>query len=334
MDNAIPRILGMGYAVPANIRTNDDPIFDWLKTHNPKGGELFKGYKFRRVLADSENLMTIMVPAALHALREAQVDVSEIDLLLGCASISPYQTPNELGRLHQQIGLPEHTWVLPLSNDFSNFNAAIALADSMIRANRARNVLIAVGGSWTRAVNYHTPQAISAADGAGAIVMGVSSDSRRWTLVDQHTLTHSNYFGTMFMAGNSVALCPPQHHHDLLYTAPYFQITSAGQNGFVEFGEEIAPKAAQVLLDRWQLKGEDITLISHQASNVLLEQWQNQLSPSQYINTIEQYANMTVANIPVNLAWAQEHDPIQTDSLVLLAIGLEMHANALLLQRK
>ena len=30
MTHEQPRILGVGYAVPSNLRTNDDPIFDWL----------------------------------------------------------------------------------------------------------------------------------------------------------------------------------------------------------------------------------------------------------------------------------------------------------------
>ena len=44
--------------------------------------------------------------------------------------------------------------------------------------------------------------------------------------------------------------------------------------------------------------------------------------------------NMTVANIPVNLAWSVANDPISRDHLVLFALGPDMHANAVLLERK
>ena len=46
-----PRVAltGVGYAVPPSIRTNDDPIFDWLKAHQTAGQDLFQGYKERRV---------------------------------------------------------------------------------------------------------------------------------------------------------------------------------------------------------------------------------------------------------------------------------------------
>ena len=51
------------------------------------------------------------------------------------------------------------------------------------------------------------------------------------------------------------------------------------------------------------------------------------------IQTIAGFANMTVANIPVNLAWSVANDPISKDHLVLFALGPDMHANAVLLER-
>jgi 3-oxoacyl-[acyl-carrier-protein] synthase III len=51
------------------------------------------------------------------------------------------------------------------------------------------------------------------------------------------------------------------------------------------------------------------------------------------IETIAQFANMTVANIPVNLAWSAANDPITQNNLVLFALAPDMHANALLLRR-
>ena len=46
------------------------------------------------------------------------------------------------------------------------------MSDALIRAGRATYVLIALGDNWTRYVSYHTPQSVSAADGAAALVMG------------------------------------------------------------------------------------------------------------------------------------------------------------------
>jgi 3-oxoacyl-[acyl-carrier-protein] synthase III len=333
MSEPQPRITGLGYAVPAKIRTNDDPIFDWLKAH-PTPGNPFQGYNQRRVLSPDEDLLTIMVPAAQQAMANAGITASQVDILLGFASISPWPDPNDLCLLHQRLGLPASTWVVPLNNEFSNLNAGLFFADALIRAGRAKTILIAVGGNWTRHVNYHTIQSISAGDGAGAAVLSLSSNPELFQVTDQCTLTDSSNFGTMFTQGTRYDIDPPRDGHAHLWSNPVFHITAAGFAAFGTFGEKAAPAAVLDLLARNHLQGSDITLIAHQASQVLLTYWQQTIQPAQFIDTIQQFANMTVSNIPVTLAWSVENNPITQSNLVLFALGPDMHANALLLQRQ
>ena len=328
-----PRITGLGYCVPPNRRGNDDPVFDWLRNHVPPGNDPFQGYVTRAVLAPGEDLMAIMIPAAVSALRSAGLEPGDIDLLLGYASVSRYASPNELSRLHQMLGLSERTYIVPLNCEFSNFNAALLIGDGLLRAGRARNILIAVGGDWSRHVDYHTVQSISAADGAGAAVLGLSSDVSRWQVIDQNTLSMTSYFGSMFMQGHPYDQTPPRDGHARLWSDPVFQITAEGMKGFAAFGGSTAPMAVTRLLARHDIPAASVTLIAHQASSVLFEMWRSQLQPAQMIETIAQFANMTVANIPVNLAWSVDNDPITQNNLVLFALAPDMHANALLLQR-
>jgi 3-oxoacyl-[acyl-carrier-protein] synthase-3 len=319
MTDQQPRILGVGYAVPPNLRTNDDPIFDWLKAHIPAGSNPFQGYTTRVVLGPGEDLMTIMVPAALNALQDAKLGPSDIDMVLGYASVSPYTTPNELVHLHQMLHLSPSAYVVPLNNEFSNFNAGLLFADALIRAGRAKTILIVVGGNWTRHVSYRTVQSVSAADGAGAAVVGLSSDTMKWQVVDQQTVMDTSYFGSMYMQGERYHQQPPNDGHEWLWSEAFFQ--------------KIAPTAVTGLLARHNIPGSAVTLIPHQASSVLFEMWQTVLQPAQMIQTIANFANMTIANIPVNLAWSAANEPITQDNLVLFALSPDMHANALLLQR-
>jgi 3-oxoacyl-[acyl-carrier-protein] synthase-3 len=331
-----PRIKGLGYEVPANIRTNTDPIFDWLNSwlkSNPNAQNPFTGYTTRHVLAEGEDLMTVMVPAALKAITDADVKASEIDMLLGDASVSPYTTPNELSRLHQMLGLPAHAWVVPLNNEFSNFNAGLVFADALIKAGRAKNILIVVGGNWTRYVDYHTVQSVSAGDGAGAAVVGLSADSAKWQVIDQKTLTVSENYGTMYMRGAKYPQNPTVDGHSVLWSDPFFQITTAGLQDFGSFGGKAAPQAVLDLLANNQLTGNDIALIAHQASQSLIDAWVEAILPAQFVSTISNFANMTVANIPVTLAWSVKNHPVTVSNLVLFALAPDMHANALLLRR-
>ena len=198
MAESLPRLTGLGFSVPANIRTNNDPIFDYLQAHGG-GGDLFQGYNQRHILAPGEDLMTMMLPAAQNALSDAGLFASDIDLLIGMGSISPYATPNELCLLHQLLGLPESCPVVPLNREFSGFNCGVLMADALIRVGRAKNVLVVAGANWTRHVSYQTPQSISAGDAAGAAVVSLSSDGSRWTLLDDFSITQTKFYGTMFM---------------------------------------------------------------------------------------------------------------------------------------
>ena len=336
MPDLQPRILGVGYFVPPNLRYNDDPIFDWIHDYlkkNPNLSNPFQGYNTRVVLGPGEGLMTMMVPAAMNALQVANLQPSDIDMLLGYASVSRWATPNEMSHLHQMLGMPQSTYVVPLNNEFSNFNAGLLFADALIKSGRAKNILVVVGGNWTQRVSYHTLQSVSAADGAAAAVVGLSGDPTLWQVMDQNTVTDTSFFGSMIMQGQKYEQVPPTDGHQALWSEPFFQITDKGMKGFGQFGGLLAPTAVTQLLARHNIAPNTWTLIAHQASTVLFDMWQKQLQPAQMIQTIANFANMTVANIPVNLAWSVNHQPISQNNLVLFALSPDMHANALLLQR-
>jgi 3-oxoacyl-[acyl-carrier-protein] synthase III len=329
MSSTLPRILGAGYTVPAGIRTNNDPVFDWL-IHHPPPHDPFQGYVERRVLDERETLMDIMVPAARNALDAAGLSAGKVDLLLGCGSVSTYWNPNDLTLLHQRLGLPRSTQVVALNNEFSNFAASLYFADGLLRAGRIGNALIVAGGNWTRHVDYKTPQAASAADGAGAAVMGMSADPTQFAVIDTQTITESQYFGSMFMLG-SQEVCDGRP----VWTNPVFQITPEGMAGFSAFGAQTAPRAVIQLLQRHGIAPAWIGLIAHQASQTLYDAWTQAIGVQarQLLQTIRQFANMTVANNAVNLAYASVQGPIPYQYLVMLSLGPDMHANALLLAR-
>ncbi len=329
-----PRIIGSGWAVPEKIRYNDDPIFNWLRKNNPNPN-LFTGYKERRILGDKEHLTDIMVPAALSALKNAGKKPEDIDILIGLGSISEYIQPNTLSNLHKALGLPERTWVIPVGNDFSNFASCLLIADALVSAKRAKNVLICLGCNWTRNVDYHTGQSVSAADGAGAAVVALSSNKEKWHVADYCTVTDSSYYGTMYTDGLKLKATPPIKGYNTVYSPHFFQITQQGINGFSAFGEPIAISSTTKLLKKNKLSTSDISFMPHQTSATLINYWVGSLKllPAQVISTLLQYANVTVATHALNFAWSEENNSVQGDNLVMLALGPDMHANSMLLKR-
>lgn len=342
--NKTPRIIGSGWHVPKEIRKNNDPIFNWLRENHPNGKKkYFAGYENRHVLTGDEALIDIMLPAAIMALKKANKRPEDIDYLIGIGSISKYIMPNMLSEVHKRLGLPESTWVIPVTNDYSNFGSSLIFADSLIRSNRAKNILICLGGNWTKNVNYHTGQAISAGDGAGAAVMSNSDDTSNWYVADQCTVTDTTYFGSMYTNGLPVTVNPPvtmnganEVYYKELFSPHFFQITKKGLDGFKEFGAIKALSAVTKLLKKNNLSTEDISFMPQQTSQYLIDHWCENLKPpvAQVLSTIKLFANATVATPALNFAYFEEKGTIEKNNMVIMSLGVDMHCNALLLKRK
>jgi 3-oxoacyl-[acyl-carrier-protein] synthase III len=330
-----PRVAltGVGYAVPPNIRTNDDPIFAWLKAHQTEGQDLFKGYKERRVLACGDSpsdlpttVVDLMVPAAQQAITAAGLQPGQVDAILGYASVSEYVTPNALAQVHRLIGLPETCWIVPVDLE-EDFNTSLVLAKSLVETGRATNALVVVGCNWTRFVSYHTPESISVSDGACAAVIGRTPDGSRFRIVDAATDTKTSGYGVMFMSGDEVGREPGAR----TYTKPYFHITPEGFAAVKGFGVTAPAALANRLIARNGLDGSRVALITHQTSRGLIDAWRAAIKPGQYVETLELFANMVSATIPVNLA--HEYARIDKNYVLLLDVSAELKTTGVLLLR-
>lgn len=318
-------ILGQGYAVPDIIRGNDAPIFDWLKKHSPSGTNLFNGLKFRRVLPTADGVIDIMTQACKQAMERARIKAEDVDMILGAGSVSGYIAPNDLAVVHHQLGLSPHCRVMPLNTDYSTFQDGVRLGTDLIRSNTLRHALVVCGNNWTHFVDYHEPVSLAASDSAGAVVLGYSSNPRHFRLIDWDNETQSRWYGAFRMVPR-----PAAEHGQ--FTKPLMKLDDkTGQEAFKQFGLKAPGPLVQRLLSRHGLTGQDVTLIAHQTSKMVQDAWQEAIQPRHYISTLEEFGDMVSSSVPVNLAKC--HAEIHTNHLVLLGIGMEMHATALLLER-
>jgi 3-oxoacyl-[acyl-carrier-protein] synthase-3 len=319
-------ILGQGHALPDHIRTNDDPIFDWLKKHEPSGSDIFTGLKYRRVLAHANDVVGIMAKSCKTALDMAKVPLDQVDLLLGSATVSEYYAPNALAAVHRELGLPNRCRILALNTDESNFIDGMKVANDMVTCGTARHALVACGNNWTHHMDYHEPVSLAASDGAGAAVLGWTDDATRFSLLDWDNDTQTQYYTALRMAQR-----PSPHHRDL-FTKPLMKLDDkTGENAVKTFGFKMPGVVVNRLLARHGLTGQDITLVAHQTSKAVFDAWNAAIQPAHYLNTIEELGDMVASSVPVN--FARSFDEIKTRYVVMLGIGMEMHAVALLYQR-
>ncbi len=305
-----PAIIATGSCLPDTIRLNDDPIFDWLHQNPPPNLDLFKGYDQRRVLAPGEQLVDLMVEAARSALQGAALAAADIDLLIGYASISTWEMPNDLTVVATKLGLAPTTPVIPINSEYSNFNHAVV-----------------VGSNWTRYVDYQKPPAISVGDGAGAAVVAMSDDPALFRVRDVASDADPQYLGGMYVSADPTTppLVPPT------FEGPVFHLTDMGAEAFKTFGESRPPSLVQEVVSRNALSPSDVAFVGHQTSTVLNDAWQAALKPAVLVQTLATYANMTSASIPVNLDVCA--DEITTSYVALVGLGPEPSCSVVLLER-
>jgi 3-oxoacyl-[acyl-carrier-protein] synthase-3 len=318
-------ILGTGYSVPSRVITNDNPIFDYLRENQPAGSNLFAGYHERRFLEPGQLVTELMADSSRKALSAAGLGIDKIDRLYGYSTVSVASTPNDLGSLHGLLKMRGDARVIAVNTEFTNFIDALEMANDNIALRRSTYALVTVGCNWSRYVDFRTSPALSAGDGAGSVVMGPATDPGQFRVIDTVALVGDQYFGTMQMAPEAIPSLGQA------FTHPYFQILAGGADGFTDFAIPSVTQCVNLLLTRHKLTGGDITLATHQASSVMMDQWQQEIQPRYYASTFKEYANPTLAAVAIS--FAARYNEIPTDWVVLCGVGHYFHTTAVLLGR-
>jgi len=312
--------IGMGTCLPPDVRFNNDPIFAREKSGGRFGDvrerDLFVGVKTRRVIAPDSAAEDLMVAAGHEALRKAGIGVERIQRLYGYASPSQHVTPNGLYKVHHDLGMRSDAWVIPVHSDFTNFLTGAALAAEAIEAGRCDYAMIACGAAWTRLMDYSQPHAWSIGDGAFAAVMGVTD----------HCVWLGHAFDTQSAHVNSMTLqMRPGEMH------PTYRIHDEGVAVFLSCGMQIPPRLMQALMARFDVAPEQLALVTHQASERLMNHWAEILRPKEYLSTLATLGNMTLATVGVTLAL--QYESIRAPYIGCLALGAGSHFAAAMLRR-
>jgi 3-oxoacyl-[acyl-carrier-protein] synthase III len=328
-------ILGCGYRVPRRVRRNDDPIYDQLDTGRDRHGvtesHAFDGLDRRRYLGPEEEIEPLMAEACREAVDRAGLALGDIDRLYGYTSVSTYLTPNSLFRVHAELGLSIDTMVVPINVEYSTFSVALVHAAEAITAGHSAHALVVCGSNWTRHADYTRGHAFSIGDGAGAVVVG---PGERAALLDHRVQTLSRHYQGMTMAVRPAMIMGRPHlpvdEQSGLPVATY-EMNETGMEILATTIRDGVPDMVLQMLDRHGLTGDDIALITHQGSRLMMDHWAARIGPREYLETLAEYGNMVMASYPVNLA--HFYDDIGSDHIVIAAPGCGMHLSTLLMRR-
>src|SRR5690606_13962256 len=135
------------------------------------------GIKERHIAAEGEFTSDLGVAAAQAALDNAGLAIADIDLIVVATTTPDYTFPSAATLIQMKLGM-HHGFAFDIQAVCSGFVYAVATADSYIKNNLARRVLVIGAETFSRILDWtDRTTCVLFGDGAGAVVMELGKDS-------------------------------------------------------------------------------------------------------------------------------------------------------------
>jgi 3-oxoacyl-[acyl-carrier-protein] synthase-3 len=297
-------VRGVGSALPKRRVSNEelaqtvDTTDSWIVERT--------GIKSRYVAAEGETTATLAAEAARRALAHAEVDASEIDLIV-LATATPDQTfPSSATKVQAMLGINDCI-AFDVHAVCTGFLYALSVADSMIRSGNAGKALVIGAETFSRILDWEDRgTCVLFGDGAGALVL--SADE-----------TEGGILATKLHADG--------RHNDLLFvdggpstTGTVGKLRMKGREVFRHAVVNLAEVLGEVL-DAAGLTPADVDwVVPHQANARILDATAKKLGlpPEKVVVTVDEHANTSAASVPLAFDTAVKDGRIKRGDLVVL----------------
>jgi 3-oxoacyl-[acyl-carrier-protein] synthase III len=300
------RIAGVGGYVPSRVVTNHDlekiinTSDEWITQRS--------GIRERRWASPGETNTDLSFEASKLALEHAQLDKSQLDMIV-FATINPdYFFPGNGVFLQERMGLRSIP-AFDIRQQCSGFVYGLSLADQYIRTGQCKHILVVGSEIQSRGLdktNRGRDVTVLFGDGAGAVVLSATQvqDAASDPYV-YSTHLHSDGSGArnLWIPAPGCALDPEDRMTHSMIDEGLIYAKMDGRKVFVE----AVTRMGEVLVDglkKNQLGVEDIDLfLFHQANLRINEAIAEHLKiPREKVfNTIHRFGNTTAATIPLGM---------------------------------
>ncbi|KAK5782790.1 beta-ketoacyl-[acyl-carrier-protein] synthase III, chloroplastic-like [Gossypium arboreum] len=292
------KLVGCGSAVPSLSVSNDDlaKIVDtsdeWISVRT--------GIRNRRVISGKENLRNLAVEAAKKALKMANVEPDDLDLILLCTS-TPEDIFGDAPKVQRELGCTKSQLAHDITAACSGFVLGLFSASCYIKGGGFRNVLVIGADVMSRFVDWtNRGTCILFGDAAGAVVLQ-ACDAEEDGLLSFDL--HSDGEGARHLGApindnenGSVLEFPPNR-------SSYACVQMNGKEVF-RFAVRCVPQSIESALEKAGLTTSNIDwLLLHQANQRIIDAVATCLEfpPEKVISNLANYGNTSAASIPLAL---------------------------------
>ena len=296
------KIIGTGSYLPKKILTNKDleasldTTDDWITSRT--------GIKERHISDPNENTSDLAYQASLEAIKSANIDARDIDLIILATTTPDKVFPSTACTVQSKLNISCPAF--DIQAVCTGFIYALSIADKFMKTNAAKNVLV-IGADRMSSITDYTDRsnAILWGDGAGAIILSASKNPGILS-------THIHADG---------------RHENLLHVPRKNKVK--GKSDSIEMQGNQVFKFAVNTLDQIvdetllanNLSKSDIDwVVPHQANIRILEATAKKLemSMSKVIVTIDRHGNTSAASIPLAMDEGVKSGKIQPNQTILM----------------
>lgn len=326
------KVLGTGMYAPKKVLTNVD--LEKIVETNDQWIYERTGIRERRICSvqGGEFPSDMAYHATLDALKAANLEPNDIDLIL-FASVTPdAKLPNTASILQVKLGITNNCACLDIAAACSGFVYGFNMASSMIQTGLIKNALIVGSEMLSREVNWKDRNTcILFGDGCGVALIGRAEEGST-SKVYSSILSADGTGGEFFDQPVGGAVTPITAHH-LIEGSHFMQMK--GKEMFKVATRTLAENGKKVL-EMSGLKLEDVNwVVPHQANIRIIETTANLLGVSmeKMIVNIDRYGNTSAATVPIAFHEAIADGRIKRGDVVMFdAFGAGLTAGATLLK--
>ena len=299
------RIIGTGSYLPEKKLSNRDlesmvdTSDEWIYTRT--------GIRNRHIAAEYETTSDLALKASQRAIAAANIDASEIDLIIVATSTPDMIFPSTACLLQAKLGIKGGA-AFDLQAVCTGFVYALATADSFIRSGQHRCALVIGAEIFSRILDWTDRKTcVLFGDGAGAVVLRASDTPG---VLSSHLHSDGSYA--------NILCTPGSVKNGAVSGVPFLKME----------GNSVFKLAVKVLDDvgREALTANDLSIdqidwfIAHQANVRIIHASAKKLGLplDRVVVTVENHGNTSAASIPLALDVAVADGRIKRGQHVLL----------------
>jgi len=310
-------IRGTGSYLPTKVMTN----FDLEKILDTNDEWVYKrtGIKERRIAPPDVDASDLAKEASLRAMEMGGVPAEDLELII-MATMTP-DTACPAGSNWLEAKLDAHRAVsFDIVAACSGFIFALSVAEQYLRRGTYRNALVAASEIMSRTLDWTDREScILWGDGAGAVVLeAVDSGGDIHEVLSTHIHTDGSGGENLLLPGGG-SKTTPISYETVDKKLHYLRMIKANES--VRVAVRYFAEACEEAVSYNGFKISDVKwIIPHQANLRILQAMAKRLNvPMERVClTIEKFANISSATVPITLDSAIRDGSIQTGDLICL----------------